>query len=79
MASQVTTKAPDVSPALEMVVDRLTSKAVVVVLGNGMGVYDELMSNRRLAGVSYLLATTTHGVFTTARCVRRPTLASSTH
>lgn len=69
MTSKVTTKAPDVSRAVEGVFDRLTSNAVVVILCNGMGVYDELMSNRRLTGVSYLLAATTHGVFSTERYV----------
>lgn len=64
---QVATKCGDVCCALHGVVDRLTSDAIVVLLCNGMGVHDELISTERLAGASYLLASTTHGAFTTAR------------
>lgn len=65
---QVTTKAPDVCRAVEGVADRLTNDAVVVVLCNGMGAYDELISRPRLSDVSFLLAATSLGAFTTKRC-----------
>lgn len=68
---QVTTKAPDVRRAVDGIAHRLTDDAVVVVLCNGMGVYDELMSQPRLTDVSFLLAATSHGTFTTQRCAIR--------
>lgn len=60
--------------ALAEVVDRLTEDAIVVLLCNGMGVHDEVMSNTQLAGFSYLLAVTTHGAFTTRRYARLDSL-----
>lgn len=64
---QITTKAPDVCNALNGVINRLEHNAVVVLLCNGIGAYEELISDERFRNISCMLAVTTNGVYTTER------------
>ena len=54
---------------MEDVLDRLLYNAVVVLLYNGMGAYEKLISDTRFRDISFMLAVTTNGVFATKRWV----------
>ncbi|CAM9699655.1 unnamed protein product [Discosporangium mesarthrocarpum] len=63
----VATKATDACRAVADVAERLQNDAVILLLCNGMGVYEEITSKDELSRFSYLLGATTHGVYSKGR------------